>query len=203
MFTIPPIRVGEPIHHESLTVFPLFAERQGRVDYLLSDEAIQAGTVTIQEISDTGSVPELLVENRGEVRVLFLEGEELAGAKQNRILNTSLLLPARSKTNIPVSCVERGRWSYKSRHFGSEGRHSSSKLRHFLKASVTKSTIGGMGHRSDQGKVWEEVDKQQATLGVHSPTAAMADSFELHKPRIERTPNSFNTRKAPRGWRWP
>ena len=57
---------------------------------------------------------------RGDIRVLFLEGEELVGAKQNRILNTSVLLPARSKIKIPVSCVERGRWAYKSKHFGSE-----------------------------------------------------------------------------------
>ena len=57
-----------------------------------------------------GSVPDLLVENRGDVRVLFLEGEELIGAKQNRILNTSVLVAAHTKVKIPVSCVERGRW---------------------------------------------------------------------------------------------
>lgn len=124
MFTVPGIRVGNPICHESLTVFPLFAEPNGQVEYLLSDEAIQAGSVTVQEVSEGGSVPDLLVENTGTIRVLFLEGEELVGAKQNRILNTSVLLPAKSKIKIPVSCVERGRWAYKSRHFGSSGRHS-------------------------------------------------------------------------------
>src|SRR6202171_1583288 len=158
MFTFPGIRVGSPIRHESLTVFPLFTEPHGQVDYLLSDEAIQAGIVTVQEVSEGGSVPDLLVENSGDVRVLFLEGEELVGAKQNRILNTSVLLPARGKIKIPVSCVERGRWAYQSRHFGSSGRHSSSKLRHALKSSVSESLSGGTGHRSDQGKVWEEVD---------------------------------------------
>src|SRR5271168_2701414 len=139
MFTFPGIRVGNPICHESLTVFPLFAEPSGQVDYLLSDEALQAGSVMVQEVSEGGSVPDLLVENSGDIRVLFLEGEELVGAKQNRILNTSILLPAHSKTKIPVSCVERGRWGYRSRQFGSSGRHSSSKLRHSLKSSVTES----------------------------------------------------------------
>jgi len=57
---------------------------------------------------NVGSVPDLLVDNRGDVRVLFLEGEELIGAKQNRILNTSVLVPAHSKIKIPVSCVEPG-----------------------------------------------------------------------------------------------
>jgi hypothetical protein len=191
MFTVPAIRIGEAIHHKSLTVFPLFAEPHGQVDYLLSDEAIKTGKVTVQEVSEGGSVPDLLVENSGDTRVLFLEGEELVGAKQNRILNTSVLLPARSKTRIPVSCVERGRWSYKSRHFGSDGRHSPSKLRHALKQSVTESLHSGTGHRSDQGRVWEEVDKQQATLGVSSDTASMSDSFISHQPLIDDYADQF------------
>jgi len=191
MFTVPAIRIGDPIHHESLTVFPLFTEPNGQVEYLLADEALQAGSVTVQEVSEGGSVPDLLVENSGDIRVLFLEGEELVGAKQNRILNTSVLLPARSKIKIPVSCVERGRWAYKSRHFGSEGRHSSSKLRHALKASVSESLTGGTGHRSNQGKVWEEVDKLQAGLGVSSQTAAMADSYKAHQRQIDHYSEQF------------
>lgn len=191
MFAFPGIRVGNSISHESLTVFPLFTEAHGQVEYLLSDEAIQAGSVTVEEVSEGGSVPNLLVENTGETRVLFLEGEELVGAKQNRILNTSVLLPAKSKIKIPVSCVEQGRWSYKSKHFGSGGRHTSSKLRHTLKSSVSKSLNQGTGHRSDQGKVWEEVEKQQTSLGVSSLTVAMSDTFETHQPRIDHITEQF------------
>jgi hypothetical protein len=147
--------------------------------------------VTVQEVSEGGSVPDLLVENSGDIRVLFLEGEELVGAKQNRILNTSVLLPARSKIKIPVSCVERGRWAYKSRHFGSGGRHSPSKLRHTMKSSVSESLLGGTGHRSDQGKVWAEVDKQQATLGVSSETSAMEDTFVANQEKINLFADQF------------
>lgn len=184
MFTFPGIRVGNPICHESLTVFPLFTESPGQLDYLLSDEAINAGAVTIQEVSEGGSVPDLLVENRSDSRVLFLEGEELVGAKQNRILNTSVLLPARSKVKIPVSCVERGRWAYKSKHFGSGGRHSPSKLRYTVKSSVYDALQQGAGHRSDQGKVWGDVDLQQAAFGVSSGTAAMEDTFLANQEKI-------------------
>lgn len=81
--TFAEIRVGEPIHHETLTVFPLFTARGSEVDYLLSDEAIAAEAVTVKEVSEAGSVPDLLVENKGDARVLFLEGEELVGAKQS------------------------------------------------------------------------------------------------------------------------
>src|ERR1700722_19620721 len=111
-FQLPHIRVGQ-----SLTVFPLYAEAGKPVEYQLADEAIAAATVAVQEISEGGAVPELLVENTGDSRVLFLEGEELRGAKQNRILNTSILVPAKAKIKVPVSCVEQGRWRHTSRHF--------------------------------------------------------------------------------------
>lgn len=183
----PEVRVGEPIRCDGLAVFPLFAEPSGGVDYALSDEAISEGTVTVEEVSESGSVPDLSVENKGDLRVLFLEGEELIGAKQNRILNTSVLVAARTKTNIPVSCVEQGRWGYRSRSFGSSGSHSPSKLRYALKASVTKSVRAKRGHRSDQGEVWEEVKRQQSSLGAFSGTSAMSDTFIAHRQRVEET----------------
>jgi len=52
--------------------------------------------------------------------ILILDGEELVGAKQNRVVNTTLLIAAASSTVIPVSCVEQGRWDYDSPDFRSE-----------------------------------------------------------------------------------
>jgi hypothetical protein len=181
----PTIQVGDPIRHEGLAVFPLFSQPGHDVDYELSDEAIGKGTVAVEEVSEAGSVPDLSVENNGDVRVLFLEGEELIGAKQNRILNTSVLIAAHTKSRIPVSCVEAGRWGYKSRHFGSGGTHSPSVLRRVLKASVSQSVKAKRGHRSDQGRVWEEVARQQKALGAFSGTSAMADTFDAHRKRLD------------------
>ncbi len=149
--TFPEICVGDPIRHASLAVFPLFAEPGPAVAYELSDEAIRRGSVAVEEVSEAGSVPELAVHNEGDLRVLFLEGEELVGAKQNRILNTSVLIAAHSNSRIPVSCVEAGRWGYKSRRFGSSGTHSPAVLRRVLKASVSRSVREKRGHYSDQG----------------------------------------------------
>ncbi|MBV9126212.1 MAG: hypothetical protein JO112_22920 [Planctomycetes bacterium] len=183
MPAFPTIRVGDPVQHESLTVFPLFADSPG-VDYLLADEALTAGAVTVAEVSEGGSVPNLLVDNRADRLVLFLEGEELRGAKQNRVLNTSVLVAARSRMTIPVSCVEQGRWRYRSPHFNSGGSHSSSKLRHVLKKSVSHSLQEGRGHGSDQGEVWKEVGRQMEALGSQSLTAAMADTYGAYQHRL-------------------
>src|SRR5580693_4631956 len=122
MPAFPEVRIGDPIRHESLAVFPLFImEPGGNVDYLLSDEALAGGAVTVEELNEAGSVPNLLVDNQTDALVLFLEGEELRGAKQNRVLNTSVLVAAHSRTTLPVSCVEQGRWRYRTKHFVSGG----------------------------------------------------------------------------------
>jgi hypothetical protein len=184
MMTLPEVRIGDPIRHHALTVFPLFSPPDGTVEYLLSDEAMAAGSVTVEEVGEGGSVPNLLVKNGDGSRVLFLEGEELRGAKQNRVLNTSVLVAARSTTTIPVSCVEQGRWRYRSRHFVSGGSHSSSKLRHFLKSSVSRSLQAGQGHLCDQGAVWEEVSRQSEALCCSSETGAMADTYEAYQARL-------------------
>ena len=185
MLCLPEIRVADPIHHEALTIFPLLAGPGGNVEYLLADEAIAAGSVTVEEVGEAGSVPSLIVNNQSDRLVLFLEGEELRGAKQNRVLNTSVLVAAMSKTAIPVSCVERGRWRYVSRHFASGASHSSPKLRHILKKSVSRSAEAGRGHESDQAGVWKEVSRQMASLGSQSPTGAMADTYAAHQARLD------------------
>ena len=142
-------RVGQPIRHETLTVFPLFPAEDlaEEVDYLLADEAVAAGTVTVEEVSESGSVPTLLVSNDSDQRGCF-EGKEPRGAKQNRVLNTSVLIGARTKTTIPVSCVEQGRWHFRTRQFTPSDSYSSSKLRRSLKSSVSRSLRAGHGHRS-------------------------------------------------------
>jgi hypothetical protein len=154
------------------------------VDYLLADEAIADKKVEVTEVSEAGSVPALLVNNPTDVPVLFLEGEELRGAKQDRVLNTSVLIAAASKAMIPVSCVEPRRWRRMSRFFGSGGGYASSKLRHVLKRSVNLSAQQGQGHGSDQTEVWKEVGRQMTSLGSSSPTGAMADTYSAHRENL-------------------
>jgi ARG/rhodanese/phosphatase superfamily protein len=182
--TFPQVRVGEPLHFKTLSVFPLFTEPKGSVEYVLADEAIRDQLLTVQEVSEGGSVPELLVENKGDLRVLFIEGEELVGAKQNRILNTSILVAAKTKTKIPVSCVEQGRWGYKSKFFGLSGSYSPSKLRYALKASVAQSLKTRGTRHSDQGAVWNQVGELHAMYCVESSTHAMADAFDAYKDQV-------------------
>ena len=78
----PQVRVGEPVRYRSLSVFPLFDGSSTPVEYALAGDGIASGAVSVEEVSEGGSVPDLLVENKGDLRVLFLEGEELVGASR-------------------------------------------------------------------------------------------------------------------------
>jgi hypothetical protein len=69
-------------------------------------------------VSEGGDVPTLRLTSAADRPVLLLDGEELIGAKQNRVLNTTVLVAAHSRLTIPVSCVEQGRWAYKSARTG-------------------------------------------------------------------------------------
>jgi hypothetical protein len=59
----------------------------------------------VTDVSEAGSVPFLTVANRADRPLLLLDGEELIGAMQNRILNTTVLMDAHTEVTIPVSCV--------------------------------------------------------------------------------------------------
>jgi len=182
---LPKLRVGDPIRHEALSVFPLYWESNNSIDYRVSDEALADQSVVVEEISEGGSVPQLSVENKGDTRVLFLEGEQLVGAKQNRILNTTVLIGAHTKIKIPVSCVEQGRWRYKSRYFGASGAQSPGKVRQALKKSVARSIKDKLGHMSDQGRIWQEVQYLQVAHHVESETSALSDAFDKHQSVID------------------
>ena len=101
------LTTGVPVVHGALTVFPLLAGERAEPGWLTLAEAGEA--VSIEEVSEDGDVPTLRLTSAANRPVLLLDGEELIGAKQNRILNTTVLVAAHSHLTIPVSCVEQGR----------------------------------------------------------------------------------------------
>lgn len=165
--------VGEGIDVGPLILFPLLYENGGDGDglgYLLLDEAIESKQIEITEVDKSGSVPELKVVNSGDIPVLMIEGEQLIGAKQNRTLNSSIFVRANSEVIIPVSCTEAGRWSSTSSRFRASRHYSHPRLRRMKAKSVRENLERGMGRRSDQRAVWNEVDRVSAHLQTHSPT---------------------------------
>jgi len=91
------VEPGTPHRHENLTIFPLLAKRQPDLPYLLLGDALDLGVLSIGELG-SGSVPSLVATNKGDLDVLLLDGEQLIGAKQNRITNRTIILAAMTET---------------------------------------------------------------------------------------------------------
>lgn len=172
------LEAGEPVTHGALTVVPLLATGLAEPDWLTLAEAGDA--VSITEVSEGGSVPSLKVANAADRAVLLLDGEELIGAKQNRVLNTTVLVAARSTVTIPVSCVEQGRWHYRSRRFTASDASLYASIRRKKAALVTESLRRGGQHLGDQGEVWSELAGKAADYQVQSETAAMHDVYDRY-----------------------
>jgi hypothetical protein len=138
------VQFGELQTYKNITILPLIAPADGTFQYRTLGEALATWDIAITEVSAAGSVPDLMVVNRANKPVLLIDGEELAGAKQNRVLNTSILIKEVSETKIPVSCTEQGRWSYASQAFSESGHvmASTSPSNHVAPPSPTRAKSG-------------------------------------------------------------
>lgn len=179
------VKVGPPTTFKKLTVFPLLRENASSPLYFTLAEAIAEGVLKITEVSHAGSVPELHVINKSDRPVFLLDGEELIGAKQNRIVNLDILVPEKTELNIPVSCVEAGRWTYRSPEFRSspQGLHASARAGHLSRVGRSLRTSGSRS--GDQSAVWADIDEQAMLLEAQSPTHAMSDIYDQYATSID------------------
>jgi hypothetical protein len=172
------LKFGPPQAHCNLALYPLVAEFDRLPRYLLLDEALEKNVARITEVSAEGRVPELAFENASAEKILLVDGDELVGAKQNRILNLSILVGAGRKLNIPVSCVEQGRWRYASDDFASAGRALFAKARARKMSQVTESLRTTRSRAANQSQIWADVADKVAFCGASSQTLAMGDAYE-------------------------
>jgi hypothetical protein len=162
---------------DRLGILPLRTNCSHGRDYLTLTEAVSSGHVRVTEVSDQGRVSELSVANTGTRPVLVLDGEELIGAKQNRIVNLTILVPPCVSLNIPVSCVEAGRWAYVTHDLVPNGHAHHLYGRQMKLRHVSASLRTRQARHADQGAIWREIDEQLDVMGVHSSTGASAAMY--------------------------
>jgi hypothetical protein len=160
-------------------------------DYFLLEEAIGAGVAQVTELSAGGAVPELKFQNTGDKPVLLLDGEELVGAKQNRVLNLTILAGALSEVTIPVSCVEAGRWTQKTAAFSAAEAVQYAEGRVHRVSQVTAEMRRTGGRRSDQHAIWANIAEKATRMKAESDTGAMRAIYEKHHDTIEHYSRAF------------
>jgi len=179
------IELGESKSFGQLSVIPIFSSAEPKLSYVTLPEVLGGRKLRISELEGGASVRELSVINEGRDWVLLVDGEELIGALQNRVLNTTIIVHPMSRLSIPVSCTEHGRWSYKSRDFADSGVVMPFRTRYNKKLSVD-SELGSSGtYRSNQSRVWEDISQMSLIADETSPTGAMRDVYESRMSSLE------------------
>ncbi len=92
------VQVSEPTEAGGLQVFGLRWEQEGGLSYVTLDDGLASGLLEVTEVSSGGSVPTLKVTNKGDTMAFLMAGEQLAGGKQNRVLNASIMVGARARS---------------------------------------------------------------------------------------------------------
>jgi hypothetical protein len=187
----------EPQARDALTLWPLVWPEDAPLhgpDYIGLAVALEHARILIDEVDAGGQVPHVGVTNRHDKAVLFLFGEEIVGAKQNRVANASFLVPAGKSVVLDVSCVEAGRWD---RGKGGGFRGSASVVSHSLRQrmgqQVARSVQHGTGFRADQADVWDQVSTRLHSSGTDSRTSAYSDYRASRGPDLEALERGFQS----------
>jgi ARG/rhodanese/phosphatase superfamily protein len=188
---------------KALTLWPLVRGETppSAPEYLTLFEAFARGNLTVDELRAGATVPHVLVANRGSVAVLILFGEEIRGAKQNRVANASFLVPPLGEVVIDVSCVEQGRWS--RRHgetFAGTGAVLSTEIRRKMAGRVSQSRGAGRGFQADQGELWEDVAERVRISRARAPSGAYADYIATRQHDLDELAAGFHPVQAQVGF---
>lgn len=142
------LHVGRGMTRGALTVFPMWSDYAGPHGYSGDLEK-----VTLSELQDGPSVGTLAATNNGTRPRLMLEGMLLEGGWQHRMLLHSVLVPGQRQVELPVACVEQGRWGG-GRGQGTRARRASLRIR-----GATRQ------HHDVQGEVWSRVAEYDDRFG--------------------------------------
>ena len=165
--------IGPPITRAGISIYPVYLP-----DNTLPPVATgrESGLV-VDELPDA-QVPHLVVHNPTDRPILIVEGEQFVGGRQNRTANTSVLIPAGEQREIPVSCLEVGRWG-QHRAFEHSPTFTPRRVRRTKQLEVAR-TMSYAGDRSgDQHQVWEAIHHEMNAMAAASDTGAVADADQV------------------------
>jgi len=197
--TLSVLKLGEAKVQGGVTVLAILGGEDSGPEYLTLPEALEAKLLQVTEKDEGGSVPELRVRNGSDKPVLIIDGEELQGAKQNRVVNSTILIKAKSEMIVPVSCTEQGRWSYTSETFADSGVVMARQVRSRKSRSVSASLVSAASYAGDQGDVWDGIEDLQEDLAAPSPTRAMRDTYTAHEGALQDWLAAFPLQEGQRG----
>jgi len=158
MNTLANASIGQPITRTGISLIPVYLHQ-------LCPELLDAAAagVMITERPDA-EVPTLSVHNPSDRLVLVPGGMVVEGGWQNRVVNVPVIVDAHGTVDLPVSCVQAGRWGG-GREF-QLGRAFAPRRIRDTNARTTARSVQHGDKRADQSQIWESVRAELSMLGV-------------------------------------
>jgi hypothetical protein len=150
------LMIHSPFEYENLQLFPIIGKAGlNERDYITLSEAMKNNMVKLNE---TGSVNELSIDNMSSAYVFIQAGDIVKGGKQDRTLQTDLILPPKAMgVALNSFCVEQGRWRQRE---GEEVGYFSVSERNLASRDLKFASK----KNGNQSQVWSKVKEQQSKL---------------------------------------
>jgi hypothetical protein len=179
--------VGAPIELGALTLFPIYAVSDPRLDDAISLElALERGTARVRELGSeddpsAGTVGTLVVDNLGDAAVFVLAGTVVKGGKQDRQIGQDFVIAPKKVVDVQAFCVEHGRWTEERDGQRTGGSFSASGM---LAPSAVR--VAGQ-YENDQSKVWDQVAQTNAKSNKTAASGTLMATYDDEEVRRERT----------------
>ena len=160
------IEIGEYRNFGRISLAPLDVKFFRKNKFKTLSDLIKISEVEIREVSSSGSVNEVVVENKSKDYLIIFDTDIITGAKQNRVSALSFIIAPHSRVQFPVYCIERSRWGYSDRYNFSGSRFSVGPSIRSKKAEMIKNEH----YQYVQSAVWEEVSDMSKKFKTASST---------------------------------
>jgi len=169
--------------HKNMAIIPVRTPKNYKFDIMTLKKGFQLGLAEVREM-EKSTVNTLIVDNKSSVPLILVDGEEIVGGDQNRIVNATILIAPQHEMKIPVNCTEHGRWGYK--HEFRQSEHIADLRTRRLKAHAK------YNRENVQQTVWNSIDNLEADYGFSSKTQAMSESYENVKTDLNEFIKAFD-----------
>jgi hypothetical protein len=168
--------------YKNIAVIPIKTPINYKFDILTLAKGFELGLVKVKEC-ETSTVNTIIVMNNSITPLLLVDGEEVIGGDQNRIVNSTVLVAPQTEMKIPVNCTEHGRWGFKHDFIHSE--YMANSRTRYLKA------LSSSENKDEQNAVWDSIASLEKSRGFSSKTQAMSESYDNVKFDFAESINEF------------
>ena len=166
--------ISEPKQKNNIVLFYLSNQKKIVNNYITFPEAFSKNLVKIEEVNNKGIIRYLKITNISDQKLLILDSEQIIGngVRQNRVVDSTTLIPEFSNVTLKVSCCEKNRWSP-----AVTNEVNLSDSLYFSKGRINNSEDIYEKCNTDQFKIWDDISDKLKEFGSRSFTCSVEDIY--------------------------